>query len=309
MAARADARSDDRLTLAGLLRCPSCGARVSLDNTEAVCSGHAHRFRIVDGVIVLVDERKLATDPQYAEQRRYFDAEFAGYTRYRPENWRVSYLRRIRAAGALGATDAPVVDVGVGGSGHTVIEAARAGTPAVGCDLSLEGLVRARRFALDEGVAERTLWVCCSAERLPLASAAFAGALAVAVLEHVPDDTAALAEIARVLQPTGRAWLTVPHALRYVPPLLRVPNRRHDRQLGHLRRYNARTLVEAGRRVGLEARDVQFTGHAVKVLQLATGARLDRIWWWCERRDLARADTPRGSMQLSVVFERTPTTG
>jgi len=108
-----------------------------------------------------------------------------------------------------------------------------------------------------------------------------------------------------VVRPGGRVWVTVPHALRNISPVFRVPNRRHDRKLGHLRRYEAETLVEAGRRAGLVAEEVQFTGHAVKVLQLVAGRVLgDGFWWWCEARDLRRSNVRRGSMQLSVVFRR-----
>jgi SAM-dependent methyltransferase len=128
--------------------------------------------------------------------------------------------------------------------------------------------------------------------------------LAIAVLEHVPDDRAALRELARVLQPGGRAWVTVPHVLRNISPIFRPANRRHDRRLGHLRRYDAETLVQAGAEVGLEAMEVQFTGHAVKVLQFVAGRFSDRLWWWCERRDRRKAGARPGSMQLSVVFAR-----
>jgi ubiquinone/menaquinone biosynthesis C-methylase UbiE len=263
----------------------------------------ARRFPIVDGVVVMVDDAALGADPQYERQRQYFDAEFTSYERYELENWRVSYLSRLRSAGLLDG--GPVIDVGVGGSGYTVIEAARAGSLAVGCDLSLEGLVTARRFAAAEGVVDRTLWVCCSAERLPFAPGSFASALAIAVIEHVPDDASALGEVARVLSPGGRAWVTVPHALRNITPVFRLPNRRHDRRLGHLRRYEAETLAETGRSLGPRELDVQFTGHPIKVLQLV-GERLGSRfwWWWCEERDPRRAHVRRGSIQLSVLFEK-----
>ena len=288
---------------AELLRCPTCGSAVVLAEDEATCDS-GHRFAGREGIFVAAGEDALAHDPQYGSQRAYFDSEVAGYDAYRVENWRLGYLDRLRTAGLLEDEGTPLVDVGVGGSGYTVIEAARSGRPAVGCDLSLAGLAAARRFADGEGVADRTAWICCSAERLPLASGSFGSALAIAVLEHVPDDRAALAEIARVLRPGGRAWVTVPHALRHAWRILRPPNRRHDRRLGHLRRYEAEELIERGREVGLEADEVQFTGHPVKVLQLVAGRLGDRLWWWCERRDRARSRERAGSMQLSVVFTR-----
>src|SRR5215210_5460068 len=130
--------------LEALLRCPRCGSAVTVAD-DVVCS-QAHRFSVVDGIPVLVDEETIASDPQYASQRAYFDAEFRGYGGYELERWRVAYLDRIRAAGLLDG-DAPLVDVGVGGSGYTVIEAARAGRDAIGCDLSLDGLRAARERA------------------------------------------------------------------------------------------------------------------------------------------------------------------
>ena len=295
--------------LLDLLRCPVCGDAVDVEPEAAACRTGGHRFPVIGGIPVLVDEETLASDPQYAHQREYFDAEFAQYGSYELEPWRVSYLRRLAAHDALGGEGSPLVDVAVGGSGYTVIEAARAGRPAIGCDLSLEALRAAKRFAEEQGVADRVLFVCCSAEALPLASAAFDVALAIAILEHVPDQDAALAELVRVLRPGGRAWITVPHELRAFSPVFWLPNRIHDRRLGHLRRYSARGLAAAAERHGLETVEVQYTGHAIKVLQMAVAQRLpprfrDRFWWWCERHDLARSARRRGSMQLSVALRR-----
>jgi len=87
----------------------------------------------------MVDEETLEAHPQYQGQHRYFDAEFARYGHYRLEPWRVSYLERLRAAGLLESRGNYLLDIGVGGTGYTVIEAARVGAYAVGCDLSLGG--------------------------------------------------------------------------------------------------------------------------------------------------------------------------
>ncbi|MGZ4314900.1 MAG: methyltransferase domain-containing protein [Gaiellaceae bacterium] len=311
MLARVETGSKAHEQLVDLLRCPACAGSMTIAREDTVvCEAGLHRFPIVEGVLVLVGDEDLADEPQYEHQRSYFDSEFANYRDYRPDLWRVSYLRRLRGSSVLGATAEPVIDVGVGGSGHTVIEAARAGAPAVGCDLSLAGLIVARRFAAAEGLGDRTLWVCCSAEKLPFAEGVFAAALAIAVIEHVPNDDRSLSEIARVLQPGGRAWVTVPHALHNIARIFRPANRRHDVRLGHLRRYDAEALIAKGRGFGLEPVQVEFTGHPIKVVQLLAGKVLRRgvvgrrFWWWCETRDLRRAKTRRGSMQLSVVFAR-----
>ena len=124
--------------LTRLLRCPHCDSQLALDRDAACANGH--RFPVVDGIVVLLGEDAVADDPQYSGQRAYFDAEFTGYERYALENWRAAYLDRVRAAGLFEGGEDPLVDVGVGGSGYTVIEAARAGVSAIGCDLSLAGL-------------------------------------------------------------------------------------------------------------------------------------------------------------------------
>src|SRR4029077_19415532 len=121
MLERAESGSNER-QLIDLVRCPSCAGEVAIVQERVVCKSGFHDFPIVDGVLVLIDDADLHRDPQYDRQRRYFDTEFARYTEYRPDAWRVSYLRRLRAGGVLGRADAPVIDVAVGGSGHTVIE-------------------------------------------------------------------------------------------------------------------------------------------------------------------------------------------
>lgn len=296
--------------LVSLLRCPDCRSPFALENEWLVCDGEAsHRFPVVDGVPVLLGDAALEEDAQYGRQLEYFDAQFSRYQDYRLDRWRESYLERLRDVRALGGPGAPLIDVGVGGSGYTVIEAAKEGRAAIGCDLSLTGLRVARRFAAGEGVADSTLFVCCSAESLPFASDSFDVALAIAVIEHVPDDQAALSEMARLLRPSGRAWITVPHDLRHFSPLFWYPNVAHDQRLGHLRRYSAGPLEERCRQLGLVADDVQWTGHTIKALQIVFADRLrgrlaDRFWWWCEKRDLARARQRCGSMQLSLAFHR-----
>ena len=292
------------------LECPTCAGALVRDEARLQCSADTgHQFPIVDGIPVLIEQSLLTSSDQYDHQRSYFDAEFKDYQSYKLENWRRSYIDRIVAASALGGPDAPLIDVGVGGSGYTVIESARAGAIAAGCDLSLEGLRSARRFAISEGCADRVLFVCASAERLPFKDGTFGAALSVAVFEHVPNDGAAIKEFARVLRSGSHAFVTVPHRMRHFSPLWWPVNRRHDRKLGHLRRYDSDTLGSVLTAAGMDTIEVQHSGRIFKAIQILGGRLAPSIgsgalWWTLERRDLARPAKRRGAMQLSVVARR-----
>jgi ubiquinone/menaquinone biosynthesis C-methylase UbiE len=248
---------------------------------------------------------------QEEHQRRYFDDEFSGYSEYELDSWRLSFIERIFES--LGVLDGgePYLDVGVGGSGATVIEAARRGVQAVGSDLSVEGILTAERFARGEGVEGNASFVVSSADELPFPDGAFGSASAVAVLEHLDDDRPAVGELARVLRPGGRLWLTVPHAFRYMTPPAWPFYWLHDRRIGHKRHYDEKSLVRLGAAFGLEHVRTRYSAHTVKLAQYA-GARLfprmrdprSRLWWRLEQAD-RRAESRRyGAMHISVVLRR-----
>jgi ubiquinone/menaquinone biosynthesis C-methylase UbiE len=252
-----------------------------------------------------------ALSEQHRHQREYFDAEFAAYEEYRLENWRRSFIERIFAAVGVLEGAEPYLDVGVGGSGATVIEAGRRGIDAVGCDLSVPGVLVAHRFAVDQGVEDYTQFVVCAAEMLPFPDATFGSASAVALLEHLDDDRPAVMELARVLRPGGRVWLTVPHAFRYMPPPVWPLYWWHDRRIGHKRHYDEERLVRLCGEAGLVHVHTAYSAHPVKILQFA-GARLlprmrdprSSVWWRLERLDRRAEGRRWGAMHLNAVFQR-----
>jgi SAM-dependent methyltransferase len=290
------------------LACPECGGSLEHDDAALHCSACDAVYPFVEGVPVLLAE---ALSEQHRHQRAYFDAEFSAYGEYRLENWRLSFIERI--FGAVNVLDGgePYLDVGVGGSGATVIEAARRRIDAVGCDLSVAGVAAARRFAVEQGVDDHARFVVCAAETLPFPDSTFGSASAVALLEHLEDDRPAVAELARVLRPGARVWLTVPHAFRYIPPPVWPLYWWHDRRIGHKRHYDEQRLRELCADLGLRHVGTYFSGHPIKFVQFALSLALPPVrrtgsplWWRLELRDRARSGRKFGALQLNAVFER-----
>ena len=100
-----------------------------------------------------------------------------------------------------------VLDVGCG-LGRFTERTLRYGPPELtvhATDLALPMLLRARKRI---GV-QRVRYVACDLTRLPFRSGQFDAVICGWVLEHLPDPTAGLRELARVVRPGGRLYVLV----------------------------------------------------------------------------------------------------
>ena len=90
------------------------------------------------------------------------------------------------------------------------------------------------------------------ARSLPFPDGEFDRVVAAEVLEHIPDDTAAMSELARVLRPGGTMAVTVP---RWLPELVcwALSSAYHEVEGGHVRIYTRRQLVTRLEATGLVA--------------------------------------------------------
>jgi ubiquinone/menaquinone biosynthesis C-methylase UbiE len=137
-------------------------------------------------------------------------------------------------------------------------------------------LQRARVEHARERLGAACAFVQGSALRLPFADASFDKAVSSEVLEHLPDDRAALAELYRVLRPGGTLVVTVPSA-RYpfgwdpINYLLERTTGRHiggERTFsgiwyGHRRLYTTERLRELIERAGFAVEEVRGLTHYV----------------------------------------------
>lgn len=98
--------------------------------------------------------------------------------------------------------------------------------------------------------------VFADAARLPFRSDDFDGVVCLEVLEHVPDPAQVVCEIARVLKPGGRAWISMP----FLYPL-------HDAPFD-FQRYTEYGLRRDMHLAGLEITSLAKSGHAIRTAGL-----------------------------------------
>jgi SAM-dependent methyltransferase len=156
-----------------------------------------------------------------------------------------------------------IADLGCS-SGYLLADLRRAYPSAflAGIDMVPDGLVRAHELV--PSAALLLADIC----RLPFADRSVDAVVSANVLEHVPDDAAALSEIRRVLAPGGRAVIVVPAG----PGLYDY----YDRFLGHERRYARGELAQRARGAGLDVEFDAFLGAPLYPAFWAT-KKLNRI--------------------------------
>src|ERR1700735_37023 len=133
------------------------------------------------------------------------------------------------------------------GFGRHAFEAARRGASVVALDAGADEVaqVRGTLAAMIEmgeiAPAHPATAVQGDALSLPFADGTFDRVIASEVLEHIPDDTAAMRELARVLGPGGAMAVTVP---RCGPEVINwaLSDEYHDTPGGHVRIYRRSPL-------------------------------------------------------------------
>jgi SAM-dependent methyltransferase len=178
----------------------------------------------------------------------------------------------------LGGFAAGAVLMDLGCSTGFLLEDLRRAHPdatLIGVDLVASGLAKAHRNVPDARLMQ------ADACRLPLADASVDGAVSLNLLEHIPDDERALAELGRVLRPGARAVLIVPAG----PGLYDY----YDRFLSHERRYGAGELAAKARTAGLEV-----------VEDLHLGSLIYPAFWLTKKRNRRL----RGKMDREQLEER-----
>jgi SAM-dependent methyltransferase len=152
-----------------------------------------------------------------------------------------------------------ILDAGCG-TGRHLFEAYRfEDAQVVGVDLNWEDLRKARYTLYTMGEASRGSWAVSRADatRLPFRDASFDLVICSEVLEHVPDNHAAVAELVRVLKPGKDLVVSVP---RYLPERIcwALSEDYHNEPGGHIRIYRKKEIKGLLESAGLRCWGVHY---------------------------------------------------
>jgi 2-polyprenyl-3-methyl-5-hydroxy-6-metoxy-1,4-benzoquinol methylase len=181
--------------------------------------------------------------------------------------------------------DKIVLEVACGRGGLACRLAAESSPPAtvVAADFSSTALAKGRCFALQEHLPN-VLWEASDIQALAHSDGQFDTVISCETIEHLPHPRLAIAEMARVLKPGGRLFLTTPN---YIGPLglyrlyLRFLGRRYTEQGQPINRLTMLPLsIWWLQRARLRIIAVDATGHYIPVPKRVPIAiqRLERSW-------------------------------
>ncbi len=165
-----------------------------------------------------------------------------------------------------------VIDVGCGAGRHA-FEAYRRGADVIAFDhdaSELKGVATILEAMAEAGEAPASAkaeTVLGDALQLPYADSTFDCVIASEILEHIPADDAAIAELVRVLKPGGTLAVSVP---RWFPERVCwwLSDEYHSNEGGHVRIYRA-----------TELRD-KIAGHGMSLAHSHYAHALHSPFWW-----------------------------
>jgi 2-polyprenyl-3-methyl-5-hydroxy-6-metoxy-1,4-benzoquinol methylase len=159
-----------------------------------------------------------------------------------------------------------VLEIGCGRGGFACWLARRTRRPAevVAADFAETAVRKGEEFAERSGVIG-VRWEVGDIQSIVHADASFDTVVSCETIEHVPDPRRAVCELARVLKPGGRLFLTTPNylgALGLYRGYMRLTGRRYTEEGQPINNFVMlpRTLAWV-RRAGLRVRIVDAVGH------------------------------------------------
>lgn len=280
--------------------CPKCKNNLVINDNVLTCNVCNSFFKKEDWVFILIDLNNLPKHLQW--QVLYFQNE--GITdnyNYSLEPWQKSYINKFKE-NFQGFNDKVIIDCWTW-SGYMAIELARLWANVIATDLTLKSLIRLYKISKGLWLSEKIIFICCSAEDLPLKNNVVDYFISNAVLEHLPKESQAIEEINRITKTNSGLMMCVPLSYKYLNPLLVLINYVHDKRIWHLRRYNE--LILKDKLSNWNLIKTYYTWHFLKVVTILVNM-IVRIfdYDWIEKVDSKKQSNRYWASNIICFFNK-----
>lgn len=290
-----------------ILCCPECKGNLKISK-DIKCLRCKRTYEIVHEIPILL-ENKTGKEKEVLDfQTKYFDSEWSIH-KTPLSDWKKTYLKRVKDLFNIKPNKEKLkdlfLDIGVGASGYTVLDMAKNGYNSVGCDISLEGMLKAKKYSELQKLNKKTFWVVCNAEKLPFKNNTFKYICSNSVFEHLPNDKNAFKELNRISTKKAKAYLTVPLKYKYIWPFFLPLVIIFDKNIGHQRRYDYESFNTKIHKTKFKISKVFYTGHIQKASILLLSKVLKTRRWnkLMEKVDSDKLDKKYGAMNISFFIE------
>lgn len=280
--------------------CPKCKDDLTQEDDFLICEKCAERYTIKEGIPVLIHLKKI---PKHCVRQINIYNKLIDTIEYKIAAWQQRYVDRFKD-NFREIENKLVVDCGTG-AGYMAIELAKLRAHVIACDLALESLIKLKKIAEKMGLQDQIIFICCSAEELPFKNDVANYFISSAVLEHLLNEKQAKQEINRCCDRNAGLMIATPLRYKLLHPLFIPINFIHDKRIGHLRRYDEKTLIN--KFTNWELIKTYYTGHfskAIKVL-LNIFVKLfneEKI----EEEDVKKVNKRYGASNIICFFKRRP---
>lgn len=290
--------------LIDLLVCPNCqNENLIFVSKKIFCQKCQHSYQVRNNIPIMLTD---SLDKQELLQKKIFNHHYSKFSQfeYKLENWRLSMLNRIFNHSFVKSINT-YLDIGCGATGYTVIEASKKGIPiSIGCDISLEAMIKAKNLAKLQGVSKNTAFVVSSAQSLPFKERYFNYVSLVSILEHLKNDHLTIKSISSILTKNGFLFICVPNTYKRIPLYLWPFYYYTDIKLGHKRHYSIEHLNSLLKKYKFKNTYYAYNGHLLKFLQLFLDkikANNNKLWWSLERSDINKNQF---GVQLNSIYQK-----
>ncbi len=237
---------------------------------------------------------------QIKHQKKYFSKEFGSIRKYDLPPWQKTYIERIKFSLLdKNFKGSKLIDI-ASGSGYVAIEMAKMGIEVIASDITEESLKFIEKCKEKFSLKNLDL-IICSADKIPIRSNSVDYAVANAILEHLVNERKAIKEWKRIVKPQGKIFLTVPIKYKYIWPFFWPIHFVYDKKIGHLRRYDLKTIKE---KFGMKVEKVYYSGYLIKMIYLLISLfyKNRKLDTFIERMDSKLSSIPWGASNIIVVL-------